>query len=219
MEWKSLSRNSPTQAKTPARPPRLPSLQTSLVAVNILTTSTSRYPRRLLKPLGRFPNQNPQCLTLGNDRRKIINCLSIAQGDPHGSCLHQPHLPLAPLDCRPRPDQSPSDAWPVQDGNYVINNFRFGSGESIPELKLHYLTLGQPHRDAAGHTDNAVLLLHGTGGDAHSLLNPVFSDVLFGPGQPLDITKFYIILPDDIGHGESSKPSDGLRMQLPSLRL
>jgi homoserine O-acetyltransferase len=105
--------------------------------------------------------------------------------------------------------------WPVQDGNYVIPDFHFGSGESIAELKLHYVTLGQPHRDAAGHTDNAVLLLHGTGGNAHSLLNPVFSDVLFGPGQPLDITKFFIILPDDIGHGESSKPSDGLHMRFP----
>ena len=105
--------------------------------------------------------------------------------------------------------------WPTQDGNYVIRNFHFGSGESLPELKLHYLTLGAPHRDAAGHTDNAVLLLHGTGGDAHSLLNPVFSDVLFGPGQPLDIARYYIILPDDIGHGESSKPSDGLRMHFP----
>jgi homoserine O-acetyltransferase len=105
--------------------------------------------------------------------------------------------------------------WPVQDGNYVIKDFHFGSGESLPELKLHYLTLGQPHRDASGHTDNVVLLLHGTGGDAHSLLNPVFSDVLFGPGQPLDITKYYIILPDDIGMGESSKPSDGLRMHFP----
>jgi homoserine O-acetyltransferase/O-succinyltransferase len=105
--------------------------------------------------------------------------------------------------------------WPVQDGNYVIRNFHFGSGESIPELKLHYLTLGKPHLDPAGHTDNAVLLLHGTGGSAHSLLNPAFSDVLFGPGQPLDITRFYIILPDDIGHGESSKPSDGMRMHFP----
>jgi homoserine O-acetyltransferase/O-succinyltransferase len=105
--------------------------------------------------------------------------------------------------------------WPAQDGNYVIKDFHFGSGESIPELKLHYLTLGKPHRDVAGHTDNVILLLHGTGGDATSLLNPVFSDVLFGPGQPLDITKFYIILPDDIGHGESSKPSDGLRMKFP----
>jgi homoserine O-acetyltransferase/O-succinyltransferase len=105
--------------------------------------------------------------------------------------------------------------WLTQDGNYVIKNFHFGSGESLPELKLHYLTLGKPHRDGAGHTDNVVLLLHGTGGDANSLLNPVFSDVLFGPGQPLDIAKFYIVLPDDIGHGESSKPSDGLRMKFP----
>jgi homoserine O-acetyltransferase/O-succinyltransferase len=109
----------------------------------------------------------------------------------------------------------PQTHWPVQNGTYVIHDFRFGTGESLPELKLHYLTLGQPHRDAAGHTDNAVLLLHGTGGSAYSLLNPVFSDVLFGPGQPLDITKFYIILPDDIGHGDSSKPSDGLRMRFP----
>jgi homoserine O-acetyltransferase len=105
--------------------------------------------------------------------------------------------------------------WPAQDGTYVIKNFHFGSGEWIPELKLHYLTLGKPHHNAAGHTDNAILLLHGTGGNADSLLNPVFSDALFGPGQPFDITKFYLILPDDIGHGESSKPSDGLRMHFP----
>jgi len=111
--------------------------------------------------------------------------------------------------------QTAATHWPIQNGTYVISNFHFGSGESIPELKLHYLTLGKPHVDAAGHTDNAVLLLHGTGGDAHSLLNPVFSDVLFGPGQPLDITKFFLILPDDIGHGESSKPSDVLRMHFP----
>src|SRR5689334_2894550 len=93
----------------------------------------------------------------------------------------------------------PQTKWPVKDGTYTIKNFRFGTGESLPELRLHYLTLGEPHRDGAGHTDNAVLLLHGTGGSAHSLLNPAFSDVLFGPGQPLDIGKFYIILPDDIG--------------------
>jgi homoserine O-acetyltransferase len=105
--------------------------------------------------------------------------------------------------------------WPVKDGTHVIKNFHFGTGESLPELKLHYLTLGEPLRDAAGHPTNAVLLLHGTGGNAHSLLNPVFSEVLFGPGQPLDINKYYIIFPDDIGHGESSKPSDGLRMRFP----
>jgi homoserine O-acetyltransferase/O-succinyltransferase len=109
----------------------------------------------------------------------------------------------------------PQTHWPVQNGTYIIHNFHFGTGESLPELRLHYLTLGQPHHDTAGHTDNVVLLLHGTGGSAYSLLNPVFSDVLFGPGQPLDITKYYIILPDDIGHGDSSKPSDGLRMNFP----
>jgi homoserine O-acetyltransferase/O-succinyltransferase len=109
----------------------------------------------------------------------------------------------------------PHTDWPVQDGTYTIKDFQFRSGERLPELKLHYLTLGKPHYDAGGHADNAVLLLHGTGGNARSLLSPFFSDVLFGPGQPLDIQKFYIILPDDIGHGESSKPSDGLRMHFP----
>jgi homoserine O-acetyltransferase len=109
----------------------------------------------------------------------------------------------------------PPTKWPTQDGTYIIKSFQFGSGESLPVLKLHYLTLGKLHRNPAGHVDNAVLLLHGTGGNAHSLLNPVFSDVLFGPGQPLDITKYFIILPDDIGHGDSSKPSDGLHMHFP----
>jgi homoserine O-acetyltransferase/O-succinyltransferase len=124
------------------------------------------------------------------------------------------HLIIIALIASPNGNTQTSH-WPVQDGNYIIKDFHFGSGESLAQLKLHYLTLGTPHRDPAGHTDNAVLLLHGTGGDAHSLLNPVFSDVLFGPGQALDITRFYIILPDDIGHGESSKPSDGLRMNFP----
>ncbi len=113
---------------------------------------------------------------------------------------------------QPQPAQT---KWPVKDGTYINKNFRFGTGETLPELKLHYLTLGKPHRDSSGHTDNAVLLLHGTGGSATSLLSPAFSDVLFGPGKPLDIRRFYIILPDDIGHGESSKPSDGLRMRFP----
>jgi homoserine O-acetyltransferase/O-succinyltransferase len=106
--------------------------------------------------------------------------------------------------------------WPTQDGNVTLHSFRFGTGETLPELKLHYLTLGSAHRNEAGHVDNAVLLLHGTGGNAHSLLNPVFSDVLFVPGGVLDIQKYFIILPDDIGHGQSSKPSDGMRMHFPA---
>jgi homoserine O-acetyltransferase len=105
--------------------------------------------------------------------------------------------------------------WPTTDGTYVIKDFHFRSGEILPELKLHYLTLGTPHRNAAGHVDNAVLLLHGTGGNARNLLAPSFSEVLFGPGQALDMNKYYLIFPDDIGHGQSSKPSDGLHMRFP----
>jgi homoserine O-acetyltransferase len=105
--------------------------------------------------------------------------------------------------------------WPTQDHTFTIPNFHFTDGETLPELNLHYLTLGTPHRNAQGHTDNAILLLHGTGGDRRTLLNPVFSNVLFGPRQPLDIHKYFLILPDDIGHGDSSKPSDGLHMRFP----
>ena len=105
--------------------------------------------------------------------------------------------------------------WPVKDSLYTARNFRFGTGESLPDLNLHYLTLGTPHRNAQGRVDNAVLLLHGTGGNRRTLLNPVFADVLFGPGQPLDTTRYFLIFPDDIGQGDSSKPSDGLRMKFP----
>jgi homoserine O-acetyltransferase/O-succinyltransferase len=117
--------------------------------------------------------------------------------------------------CQTSPSAQTSK-WPAVDGNVTLKDFRFGTGETLPELKLHYLTLGTPHHNAAGHTDNAVLLLHGTGGNAHSLMNPLFSDVLFTPGGVLDITKYFIILPDDIGHGESSKPSDGLHAHFPA---
>jgi homoserine O-acetyltransferase/O-succinyltransferase len=106
--------------------------------------------------------------------------------------------------------------WPTVDHTIILPNFRFGTGETLPELKLHYITLGTPDTNAQGHTDNAVLLLHGTGGNAHSLMNPLFSDVLFAPGGVLDIAKYFIILPDDIGHGESSKPSDGLHAHFPA---
>jgi homoserine O-acetyltransferase len=109
-----------------------------------------------------------------------------------------------------------SKGWAVQDGAFDIPHFRFRDGETLPILHLHYLTLGTLHRDSQGHADNVILLLHGTGGSAQSLLNPLFSDELFGPGQPLDITRYFLILPDDIGHGQSSKPSDGLHMRFPA---
>jgi homoserine O-acetyltransferase len=119
----------------------------------------------------------------------------------------------------PSPDsatQTTAQTWPTVDGTVVLPDFRFGTGETLPQLKLHYITLGTPHRNSAGQVDNAVLLLHGTGGNAHSLLNPLFSNVLFGPGAALDIAEYFLILPDDIGHGESSKPSDGLHAHFPA---
>ena len=116
----------------------------------------------------------------------------------------------------PQAAPAPYVQWPARDGSFDIANFHFKDGETIAKLHLHYLTLGAPHRDARGHVDNAILLLHGTGGNAHSLLAPQFSNVLFGPGQPLDIQKYFLIFPDDIGNGQSSKPSDGLRMHFPA---
>src|SRR3954466_1859987 len=115
----------------------------------------------------------------------------------------------------PKAEYPPTD-WPIENGSFDIRDFSFGTGETLPNLHLHYLTLGKLHSDVNGHADNAVLLLHGTGGNAHSLLNPAFSNVLFVPGGILDIQKYFIILPDDIGHGESSKPSDGLHAHFPA---
>ena len=103
----------------------------------------------------------------------------------------------------------------AQEGDLTILNFQFRSGESLPHLRLHYTTLGKPHRGRHGHVDNAVLILHGTGGDGHQFFRPQFADVLFAPGGLLDPAKYFIILPDDIGHGKSSKPSDGLRARFP----
>ena len=98
---------------------------------------------------------------------------------------------------------------PVE-GDYVIQNFRFHSGETLPELRIHYRTIGSPTRDGSGMVRNAVLIGHGTGGAGTQFLSPQFANVLFGPGQLLDATRYFIILPDGIGHGRSSKPSDGL---------
>ncbi len=85
----------------------------------------------------------------------------------------------------------------------------------MPELRLHYRTLGKPVRDAKGVTQNAVLIMHGTTGSGAQFIRPEFAGELFGPGQPLDTTKFFIVLPDDIGHGKSSKPSDGMHAKFP----
>ena len=108
----------------------------------------------------------------------------------------------------------PAPALAVE-GDYTLRDFAFRSGEKLPELRIHYLTMGKPVRDARGRTSNAVLILHGTGGTGRQFLAAQFAGVLFGPGAPLDTTKMFLVLPDGIGHGRSSKPSDGLHMKFP----
>jgi homoserine O-acetyltransferase len=104
------------------------------------------------------------------------------------------------------------------EGDFSIRNFSFESGESLEELRIHYRTLGTPVRDNAGVTRNAVLILHGTSGSGAPFLEAKFAGELFGPGQPLDQERYYLIIPDGIGHGKSSKPSDGLRARFPGYR-
>lgn len=100
--------------------------------------------------------------------------------------------------------------------DFVLTNFQFHSGQTLPELRMHFLTFGKPERDRNDIVRNAVLILHGTTGSSSQFLRPEFADELFGPGQPLDVQRYYVIIPDNIGHGKSSKPSDGLRAQFPN---
>ena len=103
----------------------------------------------------------------------------------------------------------------AHEGDYIAKNFRFKDGETLPELRLHYLTFGKPVKDSTGRVTNAVLIMHGTGGSGRQFLAPIYAGELFGPGQLLNANKYFIILRDAIGHGKSSKPSDGLRMKFP----
>jgi homoserine O-acetyltransferase/O-succinyltransferase len=114
-------------------------------------------------------------------------------------------LTVATLQAQPSP----------KEGDFVIRDFRFASGATLPELRVHYRTFGAPRKDARGRVRNAVLITHGTTGTGAQFIRPEFSGELFGPGQPLDTARFYVILPDGIGHGRSSKPSDGLRARFP----
>ena len=118
--------------------------------------------------------------------------------------------------CSSASAQQNTSTWPSpREGDYIAKDFHFNDGSSLSELHLHYRVLGQPHRDANGRVDNAVLILHGTGGAGTQFLNPRFAGVLFVPGGLLDPAKYFIILPDDIGHGKSSKPSDGMHAHFP----
>jgi homoserine O-acetyltransferase len=102
------------------------------------------------------------------------------------------------------------------EADYVIKDFKFASGETLPALRIHYRVLGHPERGPGGAVDNAVLILHGTGGSGANFINAIFAGELFGPGQPLDAATHFIVIPDGIGHGGSSKPSDGLHARFPA---
>ena len=103
---------------------------------------------------------------------------------------------------------------PVE-GDFIARDFTFTSGDRLADVKIHYRTVGTPRKDADGVVRNGVLILHGTGGTGRGFLSDTYAGRLFGKGQPLDAEKYFIILPDNIGHGQSSKPSDGLRMKFP----
>jgi homoserine O-acetyltransferase len=134
-----------------------------------------------------------------------------------GVAYAQSSSPSAPADGRPaaqwdqrvNPAAVQADAW--------FDNYKFRDGETLPRLKIHYATLGAPHRDANGDIDNAVLVLHWTGADSRALLSPTYTKALFDPGRALDATRYYLIFPDSVGHGQSTKPSDGLRAKFPNL--
>lgn len=105
---------------------------------------------------------------------------------------------------------------PPAEGVFDLKDFHFSSGQTLPELRMHYLTFGKPERDQNGVVRNAVLILHGTTGSSAQFLLPQFAGELYGPGQPLDVTRYYLIIPDNLGHGKSSKPSDGRHAKFPN---
>ncbi len=100
-------------------------------------------------------------------------------------------------------------------GDFTLRDFQFQSGGRLPEVRMHYVTFGLPRRGPDGRVNNAVLVLHGTTGSSAQFLGANFAGTLFGPGQPLDASRYYIVIPDNLGHGQSSKPSDGLRAKFP----
>lgn len=124
-------------------------------------------------------------------------------------------IAAAAAQSRSNANVSPPEYPPPLAGDVLLREFEFHDGETLPELRMHFYSVGRPHRNETGKVDNAILILHGTTGSGRQFLRPEFAGELFGPGQPLDATKYYIILPDNIGHGDSAKPSDGLRAEFP----
>jgi homoserine O-acetyltransferase len=126
----------------------------------------------------------------------------------NGPTLAVSDAPTSPWDQRINPAAVQADAW--------FENYKFRDGETLARLKIHYATLGMPHHNAKGDIDNAILVLHWTGADSRALLSPIYTRALFDPGRPLDANRYYLIFADSVGHGLSSKPSDGLKAKFPN---
>ncbi|WP_394846156.1 alpha/beta fold hydrolase [Pendulispora brunnea] len=149
---------------------------------------------------------------LGRAVLVTMACIACNQKPPADASSAAPSAaPLPTSQAAGQPPPLPGQ----REGDYTIRDFRFASGESIPELRLHYTTLGKPHEGANGAVDNAVLLLHGTTGRGRQFLTDSFRSAMFGAGQPLDTSKYYVIMPDNVGAGQSSKPSEGLHARFP----
>lgn len=127
--------------------------------------------------------------------------------------LADPRAPASAQDGGPRGQKDNPEA---KQAEVAFENYRFRNGEALERLRVHYATLGEPHRDKEGEIDNAVLVLHWTGSDSRALLTPAYMKALFDPGRPLDAKRYYLIFPDNVGHGRSSRPSEGLKTKFPN---
>jgi homoserine O-acetyltransferase len=158
----------------------------------------------------------------GSRRRHVLIGLSVALLSAAGFVLPaaaEESAPAQNAQVQTGADQSPWDRQ--QDANARqadawFDNYKFRDGETIARLRIHYATLGEPHRNLDGNIDNAVLVLHWTGADGRALLSPTYVKALFDSGRPLDARRYYLIFPDSVGHGQSSKPSDGLKANFPN---
>ena len=171
-------------------------------------------------PSNRNPEDIIQAATLVSHLQTLRNRALVSSEEFDGErkaiegYLKNGTLPTSPL--KAEANARATQAAAAKQADAVFDGYKFRDGESLDHLKIHYATLGTPHRNAAGDIDNAVLVLHWTGADSRVLLSPTFMKALFDHGRPLDAGRYYLIFPDNVGHGQSSKPSDGLKAKFPN---
>lgn len=149
-------------------------------------------------------------LSMAHCRDSVSTSNASSDRAPLANSLGQAAAPASGISPR-----QPDVAGEQREDDFAVSMYRFASGETLTGVHLHYTTLGTPHRGSHGVVDNAILLLHGTSGRGKAFLAEPFRRAMFGPGEPFDTTKFFVVLPDDIGHGGSSKPSDGRHAHFP----